>query len=371
MPIPSRADAKVRRSKAHVKHTFSIHNLLGDPFGISSITIAIFAWIITLGGSSAAVSSDEAFPRFSWWGIAYQLFMIFIMIFLYTYDLIDYYRNFLTGSNSVAFVYNTNSATNLIYTGGSKRAAASAGFVLMATMNLFWIFYFGGDNASPINRWLDSFSIRGIRPSAQENALLRAHRRSTNLILKNRNHNNSTINGNNVDFEGSMGVGSRLDEYSLQRHNNPNLHNRNMTNGGEQMINYMSSVELNGLENTEPKKTQQEITNDLKDISDDDMELSGNNDSGVNNNRNTYYTDVSNGNTETTMGFYSDIGDDVFPYKARALYSYKANENDAYEISFEQNELLEVSDIEGRWWKARRENGTTGIIPSNYVELIE
>lgn len=92
-------------------------------------------------------------------------------------------------------------------------------------------------------------------------------------------------------------------------------------------------------------------------------------------NQNTFMTETSNGNTDTTMGgtleLYSDAGEESFPYTAQTLYRYQADENDAYEISFEQGEILKVSDIEGRWWKAKRSNGETGIIPSNYVKLIE
>ena len=49
--------------------------------------------------------------------------------------------------------------------------------------------------------------------------------------------------------------------------------------------------------------------------------------------------------------------------KAKALYGYTASPDDANEIGFVKGEILDILDSTGKWFSARKQDGTRGIVP--------
>lgn len=312
----------------------SLSNFTSDPFAITTISYGVISWIVALAG--AAASNQSKFPRFSWWGIVYQILIIVVVFFLYLNNNIELYKFTLVGLVSVAFVYTTNTINQVIYNSNSSgNLACAAGCILLSILNLIWILYFGGHPESPTNQFIDSFSLKShnhnhghISSSRGANRLEETeeedeeYRKYVNPVMP-RSQTNAQFEGNNV----------RQSQLTTNK--------------------YMSSSQLNGLENFSSSDVRQ--SRQSRDLTN-------------NNNNVTASNPVKNGVFSDQASNHVGI---TFRYKAKALYSYDANPDDINEISFIKDEVLEVDDIDGKWWQARRSNGQVGICPSNYVKLLD
>ncbi|KAK9460725.1 uncharacterized protein V1516DRAFT_677485 [Lipomyces oligophaga] len=362
--------------QAHKKHKFSISLLLGDPFALSTISVAIIGWIIAF---AASVSSDTTgtYPQFSWWGLAYQFALIIGITYVLASDAVDLYRLAVVGFASAGLVYSTNSTNNLVYTGRAADAAAAAGNILLSIVNCLWIFYFGTSSDAPPHAFIDSYALgkdssvgtrshRSVTSSAQGGYAAGAHTGSGHAHTGS----GSVVATSRSQTAGPTGTAPGIDPYRYARGMAPSTasavptptyphfpqQQQQLQQQQQQQQHMFTSAQLSGFETASiggPTGTGT-ATSSSAPVSATLLRPSG----------------IDANPVPAAVVEPLDAPTD-YPLRARAIYSYNANPDDANEISFSKGEILEIADVSGRWWQARKANGEVGICPSNYVQLLD
>ncbi|KAL7621060.1 Transmembrane osmosensor [Parahypoxylon ruwenzoriense] len=284
---------------------FNMSNILGDPFALATVSIAVLAWVISFISSIIAQIQStprNGFPPYSWFAIVFMLPLIGGIFVVVASDCIQTYHVAVVGYLACGLVATTSSVNALVYAPEGSREAAAAGFILLSMVNIVWIFYFGSAPSAVPRAYIDSFAL------AKESTM-----------------NRQTMNG---------GYGGRPE-----------------TSATVQPPQMYTSAQLNGFENPSP--------------------VGGFNGNVIRNSEAAPGYPGSTNKAQSPAQNEPEIAAPTeYPYRAKAIYSYEANPDDANEISFSKHEILEVSDVSGRWWQARKENGETGIAPSNYLILL-
>ncbi|KAI9698563.1 MAG: Transmembrane osmosensor [Bogoriella megaspora] len=320
--------------------TFSIGNVIGHPFAMSTISVSILGWIIAFVGSIISAIHGN-FPNFVWWAIVYMFFCIIGVLATVATDSVFTYHVAITGFMAAGLVFNSSSVNSLVYSSDGAKQAAAAGFILLSMVTIVWIFYYGSQPQASHRTYVDSFAL---------NKSGRASARSSRP-MSNANPYTGTNTNNNIT--------------------------RQSSNPAPQMY---TSAQLNGFETSSPVSGYPGgAAGARSDPRDSAPRFGGVGPGGPQSLAKTEST--SPGGLGGTMAPTSNLTSPAnepanapdqseYPYRAKAIYSYEANPDDANEISFSKHEILEVSDVSGRWWQARKENGETGIAPSNYLILL-
>ncbi|RFU32403.1 hypothetical protein B7463_g3928, partial [Scytalidium lignicola] len=292
-------------------HNVNLDNVLGDPFALATISISMLAWLIAFVGSVISTSRNHnAFPNYSWFTIAYMFCCILGVFVVIASNTIHTYHVAIVGFLASGLVLTSSSVNDLVYSSDGAKEAAAAGHILLSMVAIVWIFYFGSTPSAVPRAYLDSF------------ALHKEHRTSQS-------------------GRGMSSYGSGRPETSV-------------SNAPPQMY---TSAQLGGFETSSPVAG---FTGGDRNSS---QPRFGNGAPPAPNNN----IGASQPTNDTTAEV---VAPTEYPYRAKAIYSYEANPDDANEISFVKHEILEVSDVSGRWWQAKKENGDTGIAPSNYLILL-
>ncbi|KAK3988427.1 hypothetical protein QBC44DRAFT_102584 [Cladorrhinum sp. PSN332] len=285
---------------------FSIGNIIGDPFALATISIAFLAWIIALFGSVFAHIQTKDKFPLYTWWGVVFYFCIIVGIFVVIASDSAQTYNIAIVGYLGCGLILSTSSVNGLIYANNPAKEATAAGFILLSMVTIV--------------WIFYF---GSAPSATP----RAYIDSFALAKESSTNNRQTMSA-------GYGIGRPETSTSVQP---PQMY----------------TAQLNGLENPSPVGGM----------------ASNMRNSSIGNQFSSNLGAKAGANLPTTSDA-EIVPPTEYPYRAKAIYSYEANPEDANEISFSKHEILEVSDVSGRWWQARKENGDTGIAPSNYLILL-
>ncbi|KAJ4374753.1 Transmembrane osmosensor [Neocucurbitaria cava] len=289
------------------RSTFSISRIIGDPFALATLSIGVLAWVIAFI-SSIISAIHGGFPNFAWWTLVFMFFCIAGVFVTVASDAERTYHVAIVGFLAAGLVFTTSSVNSLVYSPVAPFEAAAAGYILLSMIAIVWIFYYGSQPQASHRAFVDSYALHKEHPGS----------RSSRPIS----------NG-----------------YT----------NRPETQVNNQAPQMYTSAQLNGFETSSPVSGYPGGPTGANGRNSSAPQFGG---MGMNNAATPTHDEPQQ---EASL---------EYPYRAKAIYSYEANPDDANEISFQKHDVLEVSDVSGRWWQAKKPNGETGIAPSNYLILL-
>lgn len=274
---------------------------------------------------------SSSFIHFAWWAVwsmekkqgliayeqvIYELCVIIGVIIVVGVNSIEAHRVALVGFLAAALAFTTSVVNTLVYSSEGAEQATAAGHIFLSMVNIVWIYYFGTTSEAAGKRWMESYSVHASKSNPHD-------------------AQNPYAPGSSMTMSGAAGArpGTSQSAYGAQ----------------------------NRYGGAYPKPS--DAVRASSDMEDD-----------------TDATRPGTTATATGTGPASSIGPadsrpvstmtTEYPLRAKAIYSYDANEDDPNEVSFSKGEILEVSDTSGKWWPVRKSDGSIGIVPSNYVALL-
>jgi len=250
---------------------------------------------------------------------------------------------------AVAIVFAVQGANaGLFANGAGALQAMGAGWLVLSMVDILWVLYFTSEDDSLALHIFNSFGTGGLTPPSRR----RRSPRGTSI------HMNSPGNGYAAPYSAGGGIAPGM--YDAKITGNGSFHEpiepATRSIGGGSITNAPTSVGGGG---------------SIRNESAVGSPLMGSGNAGIG---------AGGGNSPLNSGVPEPVsgGSDSTVYKAKALYACTLSSetfwirlltrscadtgsaDDPNEISFAKGELLDIVDKQGKWWQAKKSDGTVG-----------
>jgi len=270
-----------------------------------------------------------------WFAIFLQLFLILGVLHTLASDAIAMHRFQISVFGAIAIVFAVIGVNQGIFTSEASLDAMSAGWLLLAIVDILWTLYFTSEEDSLQLHVFNSMGTGGLSPPSRRRRAGRGA--SMNIAASGGNGYTGSYAGGGIgpnDFDtkiGPGGIGAPMSTRSNGSIGGGSVGAGPRTTTGGSLTNVPTGDNIGAM-----------------------SPLMGSGNAGVG-----AGGGLSPANTEQPE----------FPYRAKALYDYNASPDDANELSFKKGDLLEVHDKSGKWWSVKTPGGDLKIAPSNYLQL--
>ncbi|KAL1951273.1 hypothetical protein VTO73DRAFT_422 [Trametes versicolor] len=316
--------------------------------------LAVIGWFVAFIGQAVATAQiGNSSVGVLWFAIFVQLILIFGVLHTLATDSIAMHRFQISTFGSIAIVFAVVGVNQGIFSGAASLDAMAAGWLILAMVDILWVLYFTSEEDSLMLHVFNSLGTGGLTPPSRR----RRATRTTSMM-------NMGANGYTAGYS-TGGIGPMYDTKMGGSMTGP-IGNTGSFRGGSVENGAARSLGTGSVNNLGNGGGPGSIGGGDGSIG-PASPLMGSGAAGIGAGGGGPVAPTTPGSTGGDTGLTSPEG---HQYRAKALYNYTASTDDPNEISFAKGDILEILDKNGKWWQARKADGSVGIAPSNYLQIV-